>query len=90
MLNRRHVNKQRTNTLGILPIFLLSGLHVLGSFRYIGDTLGYDRCHHVSKVVNDLWVDSPRGRVHPVPGPPGDDLPGRSKAPALVRLLQHM
>ncbi len=47
------------------------------SFRYIGDTLGYDRCRHVSEVINDLRVTHPGVGVHPVPGPPGDDLPGR-------------
>ena len=50
---------------------------MLLSFRYIGDTLGYDRSRHVSEVINDLRVSHPGVGVHPVPGPPGDDLLGR-------------
>ena len=29
------------------------------SFRYIGDTLGYDRCCHVSEAYDGLWVADP-------------------------------
>jgi len=40
----------------------------------IGDTLGYDRCCHVSTANDDLWVSDSRFGVHPVSGSPGDDL----------------
>jgi hypothetical protein len=29
------------------------------SFRYIGDTLGYDRNCHVSEAYDGLWVADP-------------------------------
>jgi hypothetical protein len=40
----------------------------------IGDTLGYDRCCHVSTANDGLWVSDSRFGVHPVSGSPGDDL----------------
>ena len=43
--------------------------------RMIGDTLGYDRCCHVSATNDFLWLPDSRVRVHPFVDPPGDDLP---------------
>jgi len=36
--------------------------------------MGYDRSRHVSKTDYDLWIPDSWFRVHPKPGPPGDDL----------------
>ena len=40
----------------------------------IGDTLGYDRCCHVSTANDDVWVFDSGIGVYSVPGSPGDDL----------------
>ena len=55
--------------------------------RYYG---GY----HVSTSYNHLWVPDSWFRVHPKPGPPGDDLPGRHERNLLEdmrrrRLIHH-
>jgi len=65
----------------LISHMLLAHESIVLSFRYIGDTMGYDRSRHVSEVIKGLWVDYPRGRVYPVPGSPGDDLPGCRQAP---------
>jgi len=46
------------------------------SFRYIDDTIGYDRSRQLSATDYDLWIPDSWFRVHPKPDPPGDGLLG--------------
>jgi hypothetical protein len=60
------------------PAELISALKQGGtallSFRYIGDTLGYDRWHYVSETHEDLWLDHPWIGDDQGPRPSGEDL----------------
>lgn len=49
--------------------------------------MGYDRCRHESEAGQDVWVDHPRIRVHPIACSPRNDLGGGVEAAALVRVL---
>jgi putative transposase len=69
-----------------LPIFQKVPLFTqyLNSFRYISETLGYDRSYYVPSSSPHLrgyfaWVG-----VHPLPGPPGDDVQGSRQEATLV------
>ena len=52
----------------------------LCSFRYIGDTLSYDRWCYESEINNYLWLSDSRIRIFPFSCSAGVDLQGCSKA----------
>src|SRR5512135_2954372 len=54
---------------------------ILGSFKYRGDTAGYDRRPHLSEAHQDLRLDHPRVGDDPGPCPPGRGGP-EAAAPA--------
>lgn len=62
--NTLHYKIQR---MGLVPV------HKLGSFRYIGDTMGYDRCRHVSEAHDELWLSHSGVRVSQGSDPHRDD-----------------